>query len=221
MTMERNGHLDLSRIAHDLRGPLMPLRTAAWLLRNELGESPQAGELAGIVERQSARLARMMDELSDWGRCMDAPLVLDRRPVDPMLAIDLVIGAIPDCSIEARHLGEGDVPPVQADQHRVAQLLGTLIEHAMHRSGDHPPEIEVSAEDGELMLRVRDHGPTLDEAAREALLCKPQSSPFDEGLGLRLLMARRIAEAHGGSLVARQDAGGGLAMTCRLPLGEA
>ncbi len=193
--MDGDGRLNLARIAHDLRGPLMPLRTAAWLLRNELGESPQAGELAGIVERQSARLARMMDELSDWGRCMDAPLALDLGPVDPVLALDLVIGAIPGCAIEPRYIGETGAMHLQADQHRLGQLLGTLIEHAMHRASDHMPEIDVATEAGQLTIFVRDRGAPMDEAAREALLRQPQASPFDEGLGLRLLMARRIAEA--------------------------
>lgn len=208
----------LSRIVHDLRGPLMPLRTAAWLLRNEPGQSERARELVEIVDRQSARLARMMDEFGEWARSAgDEPLVLDRRPLDAALAMDLVIGGIPGCQLEPRYGGKSAETRLLVDQHRFDQLLRTMIEHAMHRSADPPPEIDVWEDGGHLHVRVRDHGSRVEAAAREALLSQPQASAFDGGLGLRLLLARRIAEVHGGSLVvdARQDTG--LALVCSLP----
>ena len=216
--MKRDG-LNLSRIAHDLRGPLMPLRTAAWLLRNDIDASDQGRELAGIVERQSARLARLLDELGDWGRSVEGPIALDSKALDPGFALDTAIGAIPECTTEPYLTEAASTVQLHADPKRVAQLLTTLVEHAMQRCGGQPPEIEVSLEGAELVIRVRDHGPTLDEGARTALLDQPQESPFDEGLGLRLLLARRIAEAHGGSLAAVQAGMGGLEMICRLPAG--
>lgn len=215
----KRGGLNLSRIAHDLRGPLMPLRTAAWLLRNELDASDQGRELAAIVERQSARLAKMLDELGDWGRSMEGPLALDSKSLDPAFALDTAIGAINDCTTEPRLTEAASTVQLHADAKRVAQLLTTLVEHAMQRGGGQSPEIEVSLEGLDLVIRVRDHGPALDEDARTALFEQPQESPFDEGLGLRLLLARRIAEAHGGSLAAVQAAMGGLDMVCRLPAG--
>lgn len=211
--------LNLSRIAHDLRGPLMPLRTAAWLLLNELDASPHGRELAQIVERQSARLARLLDELGDWGRNVDGPIALDRKPLAPGFALDTAIGAIPACTTEPRLAEAASTLQLHADPTRIAQLLTTLIEHAMQRAGGQSPEIDVSLEDGTLVIRVRDTGPALDEGARTALLEQPQASPFDGGLGLRMLLARRIAEAHGGSLAATQGGDGGLEMVCRLPAG--
>lgn len=211
--------LDLSRIAHDLRGPLMPLRTAAWLLRNELAASATGRELAEIVDRQSARLTRMMDELGDWGRSVDGPLVLDRKPLDPGFALDTAIGAVSGCSTQPRLTAAANALQLHADPKRIAQLLTTLVEHAVHRAGGQSPGIDVSLEDGMFVIRVADQGAPLDEGARTALLEQPQESPFDDGLGLRLLLARRIAEAHGGSLAALQDGEVGLAMVCRLPAG--
>lgn len=210
--------LDLPRLAHDLRGPLMPLRTAAWLLRNELAESPRACELAAIVERQSDRLAKMMDELSDWARSADAHATFERTSIDPALALDMAIGAIPGCASQARLVGAADALDVLAEPHRLAQLLGTLIQHAMHRTGGESPDIEISSLAGQLHVCVRDRGPELDEGTCEALLVEPQDRPFDGGLGLRLLLARRIAEAHGGSLIAAVNPDGGLDLLCRLPL---
>lgn len=213
------GAINLSRIAHDLRGPLMPLRTAAWLLRNELEASAHGRELAQIVERQSARLAQLLDELGDWGRSVEGPMALDRKWLDAGFALDTAIGAIPDCTTQPGVSDAATSLQLHADPRRIAQLLTTLIEHAMQRAGGESPEISAALEDGELVIRVRDHGPTLDEGARNALLEQPQESPFDEGLGLRLLLARRIAEAHGGHLAATLAEDGGLEMVCRLPAG--
>ena len=206
--------IDLSRIAHDLRGPLMPLRTAAWLLRNEPGDTARIRELAEIVDRQSVRLARMMDELGEWAHNGVAPMTLKREPIDARLALDLAIGGIPDCHVEAGVTPEAAAFRFQGDLHRLALLLRTLVEHAIHRDPQTPPEVSLSVVSGRLQIRVCDHGEPLDAAARHALLCQPQSDPFDGGLGLRLLLARRIAEAHGGTLHAEDLPQEGLAMIC-------
>jgi hypothetical protein len=60
-------------------------------------------------------------------------------------------------------------------------------------------------------------GPAPAADALPALLEERQAEPFDEGLGLRLLLARRIALAHGGDLVAA-IAGDRLVLRCELPL---
>jgi K+-sensing histidine kinase KdpD len=212
------GDAGLQKIAHDLRGPLMPLRTAAWLLRNELAQSERALELAEIVDRQSARLARMMDELSDWGRFANGVVKLDRTPIEAALLVDMAIAGIPGCQVDPRYRDGAAMVRVSADQHRFDQSLRTLIEHAMHRGGDGVPDIEVALHDGELRIRVRDKGPALDPDARAALLAAPQSPAFDDGLGLRLLLAHAIADAHGGSLVIDPDVADGLAMVYTLPV---
>jgi len=214
------GDASLQRIAHDLRGPLMPLRTAAWLLRNELAQSERALELAEIVDRQSARLARMMDELSDWGRFGNGTALLDRTPIEAALLVDMAIAGIPGCHAEPRYGDGAAMVRLLVDQHRFDQSLRTLIEHAMHRGGGAAPDIEVTLVGDQVLIRIGDAGPALDAEAREALLTRTQPQPFDEGLGLRLLLARWIAEAHGGRLELEDGSGDGLSLRYALPLAE-
>ncbi|HSD16761.1 MAG TPA: ATP-binding protein [Thermomonas sp.] len=211
--------ISLSRIAHDLRGPLMPLRTAAWLLREDEDASARIHELADIVDRQSVRLSRMMDELSDWGRTTGDRIPLSRVPVDVGLAMDMAIGSLPGCHVEPVIPEDAASFPLHADPHRLGQVLRTLIEHATHRDTGGQPEVALAVVAGRLQVRVRDHGDPLDPGARDALLAQPQASPFDDGLGLRLLLARRIAEAHGGSLEIDDTMQDGLALICSLPPG--
>jgi len=209
--------VDWAKIAHDLRGPLMPLNTAAWLLRNEEGISDRMCELANIVDRQTKLLTRMMDELSDWGRGGEGQVALNLVPVDSALAVDMAIGSIPGCQLVPHVTDEAAAFPLSADQHRLGQLLRALIEHAIFRDPDHHPEVTLHVESGQLHVRVQDNGAPLDAAARDALLSQPLSTPFDDGLGLRLLLARRVAEAHGGSLAIDPTTTDGLAIVCVLP----
>lgn len=209
--------ISLSRIAHDMRGPLMPLRTAAWLLRQEQDASTRVHELADIVDRQSVRLTRMMDELSDWARTTVEPTSLSCMPLEVALAVDMAIGSVAGCHVDPVITDEVARFPLHADLHRLGQLLRTLIEHATHRDSGTQPEVVLTVVSGALHIQVRDHGEPLDAAARGTLLTLPQASPFDDGLGLRLLLASKIAEAHGGRLSIDDTIQDGLAITCSLP----
>ena len=209
--------IDLARIVHDLRGPLMPLRTAAWLLRNEIDESAQVRELVDIVDRQCGRLTRMMDELGDWARVASGEMALALVPVAAALLIDTALSGIPDCPVTPEYHDAAAAVHVLADQHRIDQLLRAMIQNALHRDQGRVPRLQVSITAGQLTLDVRDQGAPLNAVAREALLRDPQYNPFDDGLGLRLMMAKRIAEAHGGGLTINESPMHGLCLVCTLP----
>jgi len=208
----------LDRIVHDLRGPLTPLQTAAYLLRSGQVDAARQPELLDVIERQVRQLARMVDELGDWTRANDGRLVGSRELCEPALLLDY-----------ARTGTSSDVPPpvvddacdgaqVEGDPQRLTQLLTILLCHAAARGNGRSPEVSLHASDGSLRIDVRDRGPTPDPLLLAKLLQEPQGEPYDNGLGLRLLLARRIAEAHGGTLVALADADGGLRLRCELPL---
>jgi C4-dicarboxylate-specific signal transduction histidine kinase len=77
----------------------------------------------------------------------------------------------------------------------------------------------VHREDGTVSVTLSDRGPALADEQLEHLLTTSQHPAPDDGLGLRLLIAAAIAEAHGGSLEARRPPSGeGLELRCTLPL---
>ena len=61
--MKTEGPAWLDRLAHDLRGPLAPLQTASYLLQRDDLDPARRTELLVLLERQTQRLARMLDEL--------------------------------------------------------------------------------------------------------------------------------------------------------------
>ena len=203
------------RIAHDLRGPLTSLQTAAYLLRNDPGGA-NAQELAEIIVRQGQRLGRMIEELDDWGRAEQRRLVDERVRVPLDSVVDLALTAVPGCAIEPEYAPGAEELAVLGDEARLAQLFRILVANAQAR--DPQARLQVDRIDDCARVLLHDHGPALDDAQLERLLSASQHPAPDDGLGLRLLIAHAIAVAHGGSLQAQRADDGGLLLRCTLPL---
>jgi signal transduction histidine kinase len=196
----------LDRLAHDLRGPLAPLQTASYLLQRDDLDPARRQELLAMLARQAQRLASMVEELEDWtrvgrGRLLGRPerselaMLLDYAAVGSRLA-GTPVAFNGDAGVDA-------VVAVEGDPQRLTQLLRILLDYAASRGG--APRLALSTSDGRIRIDARMPGPVPDAAATDALLERQQPEPYDEGLGLRLMLARGIARAHGGELTALVD----------------
>ena len=203
------------RLVHDLKGPLSPLQTAAYLLRRpELPEERRV-ELAETIERQSRRMAGMIEELGDWVRAQEGRLVHRSRPVEVQMLLDLAVGGVPGCATQVRVEPELDGAHVDGDESRLVQAVGSLLAFSQWRGGGTAPGLHAWREGRQVLIEVSDAGDTPDNAA--TLLADPLPEPFDLGLGLRLVVADAIVRAHGGMLDAHALAPG-LAFRIALPL---
>lgn len=206
----------LDRLAHDLRGPLTPLQTAAYLLRSGQVDGERQQELFVLIERQTQLLVRMIEELSDWTRISQHRLLGRREPCEPAVLLDYArtgSGAAGTAALIENHAGTA---MVEGDPVRLTQLLRILIEHAS-AFGKAAATVRLEAKGDRLRIDVIAAGSAPDPAQIALALEDPQAEPYDGGLGLRLLIARAIAEAHGGVLAAlEQD--GRLVLRCELPL---
>lgn len=210
----------LDRLAHDLRGPLTPLQTAAYLLRSGQVDGERQQELFAVIERQTKQLVRMIDELGDWARINHGRLLSLREHCEPSLLLDYArVGSSRSGGAAALVEDHAGAAIVDGDPVRLTQLLRTLIEYASAR-GNAAATVALQLAGDRLRIDVRGAGPAPDPAQLALMLEEPQAEPYDEGLGLRLLVARAIAEAHGGTLVARAD-NGHLLLRCELPLARA
>lgn len=202
------------RLVHDLKGPLSPLQTAAYLLRRQDLPPERRMELAETIERQSRRMASMIEELGDWVRGNEGRLVVRRRPVEVQMLVDLALGGVPGCTGTPEVAADVAEARVDADESRLVQALAALIAHAQSRD-EAPPLVHAMRRGERVVIEVADRGPVPD--APESLLAAPLPEPFDMGLGLRLVVAAAIVGAHGGTLDAHALAPG-LAYRMELPL---
>jgi len=115
------------------------------------------------------------------------------------------------------------LPAVRGERERLRQLLLNLVTNAAKYTlaGDEI-EVRAGADDGHVSVTVIDHGPGIAADQHRLIFEKfgrvstgGRSKP---GAGLRLFIARSIAEAHGGSLEVQSDTGSGTAFTFRLPV---
>ena len=209
----------LDRLAHDLRGPLMPMQTASYLLRSGGLDAERQQELFVLIERQTRRLARMIDELSDWTQASRHGLLGAQETCELVLLLDNAIGAATaagkDLPTVADETGEARI---DGDPARLTQLLRILLEFAA-RARQAQVSLRIAGDRVQIDVLDVQASATATEVA--TLLEQPMAEPFDEGLGLSLLIARAIAEAHGGTLLAEAVADGGLRLRCELPLATA
>lgn len=202
------------RLVHDLKGPLSPLQTAAYLMRRTDLPPERRVELADTVERQSRRMAMMIEELGDWVRANEGRLVTRRRPVDVQMLVDLALGAVAGCASVPDVAADVADARVDGDETRLVQALAALLAHAQARD-EAAPLLHAMRQGGQVVIEIADRGPAPE--APESLLSTPLDEPHDLGLGLRLVVAAAIVRAHGGDIAAHALAPG-LAWRIALPL---
>lgn len=201
----------LDRLAHDLRGPLAPLQTATYLLQRDDLDEARRKELLAMLERQVRRLGAMLEELGDWVRVGRGKLVGKTEPAEPVMLLDhaLVGAGLAGTPVD----DDGAIAVVDGDAQRLTQMLRTLLDFSRARGAT--PAISLRSGDARIAIRIALPGVRVESAGE--LVESQEGEPFDEGLGLRLLLAREIARAHGGDLSAGND-GDALEFLCELPL---
>ena len=202
------------RLVHDLKGPLSPLQTAAYLLRRPELPDERRVELAETIERQSRRMAGMIEELGDWVRARENRLVQRMRPIDIQMLLDLTVGGVAGCTAVGEVAPELEGRHLLGDESRLQQALTSLLAFAQWRS-PLPPGLHAWREGEQALIEVSDRGDPPDDAL--ALLTDPLPEPHDLGLGLRLVIADAVVRAHGGTLTAHALSPG-LAFRVVLPL---
>ena len=221
---ERLGGILLDSVSHELRTPLTTITGSLSALRDDaLAERTEARRaiLANALEA-SDRLDGIVEDLLSLSRIESGMLKLVRRPVDlPELARAAVARAGPE--LASRRL-EVEAPeeagPAHVDAALAARLAANLLRNAARYSS---PELPISfaleAGPRSLAIRVRDRGPGLPEDELSAIFVKFKRGrgAKGSGLGLGLAICRGIAEAHGGSISARNAPGGGLEVEAALP----
>jgi len=207
----------MARLAHDLRGPLAPMQTAVYLLRDSQVSDDQRDELLAVMERQVQRLSGMIDEFSDLGRAAEGRLVARREAIDLEL---LVADTVARLSAQAPQVDFGAgarEAQLEGDVLRVAQLFHALLGLQLSRSHPLPVQARLERTGDRVIMTCSVHCRDASDALIAALLTAPHPDPADDALGLGLVIAVAIAEAHGGSLRGRARGDDALELVLELP----
>lgn len=207
----------MDRLAHDLRGPLAPMLTAIYLLREGTAQGRQRDDLLALMERQVQRLASMIDEVSDIGRAEKGRLVGRMEPIDLELLLGEVASRLHAVPPEISFAPDTRGSRIRGDVLRIGQLFQILL--ALQFSRRHPAAVRAQlARDGtDLRMTCVVHCRDAAMFPISSLLSLPHPEPQDDSLGLGLMIAAAIAEAHGGSLQGGAAGADTIELVLRLP----
>lgn len=192
-------------VAHELRTPLATLD--GYLEGLEDGVIEPAGETWTVMRRETGRLTRLVDDLSELWRAEARQLPLTIGVVDAAAVARTVAAEFaPQAATRAVTLTV-DVPDgllIRADRDRLAQVVANYISNAIRYSADGSSVVVGGRRvDGEVVLAVRDQGPgltpeQLDHVFERFYRIDPSRSRALGGSGIGLAIAHALADAMGG-----------------------
>jgi PAS domain S-box-containing protein len=228
----RNVNEFIAMLAHELRNPLAPIRTAVEVMRQVPPGEAAHEAMRQTIDRQSAQLLRIVEDMLDISRITRGVLVLEHQPVDVAEVVRQAVETSAPAIELGKHKLDVEVPAgpavVDGDLHRLGQLVTNLLNNAARYT---PPggsiSVRARTEGARAVIIVRDTGRGIapDQIERIFDMFVQGRAPLQRvggGLGVGLALARRIAEMHGGTLEARSEGENkGSEFTARLPLAEA
>lgn len=224
-TAERLRRDLVSDVAHELRSPLTNLRCQIEALQDGLVR-PSPESLGSLAE-EVALLETLIDDLQDLALAEAGQLDLERAPVDLAGEVERVVKALrPRLEAGGLHVEVDlppDLPPVNADARRLAQILRNLLGNALTHT---PPggtvrvrgrragaEVEVTVADTGPGI-PREHLPFLFERFYRTDASRTRATG---GAGLGLAIVKQWTAAHGGRVWVESEEGRGSVFGFSLP----
>jgi PAS domain S-box-containing protein len=208
----------LAMLAHELRNPLAPIAMAVEILRLVPSTDEQIGSAREIIGRQTAQLARLVDDLLDVARITSGSIQLRTETVDLARILSSTL-EISRPLIAARQLEVDTSLPqgpltVKGDPVRLAQLFSNLVNNAAKYSvvGGRIG-VTVVQEGTGIILRFKDAGVGIPRNMLERIfepftqVQRPRDAALG-GLGLGLALVKKLVELHGGTVRAESDGPG-------------
>ena len=211
----------LRGVSHDLRNPLSTIRSISTeLLEGDVDHDlTTRHELLGRVRDESERLDRIVGNLLSVSRVQAGALIPTLEPESIAQLAQRSIGRLHTGGSHVVSLDvPADLPDVLVDAVQIDQVLTNLVENAL-RYTPAGSLIRVCARErgGRVEVAVRDDGPGFP-AERRGAPFQPFQATSGASPGLGLAVCRAIVEAHGGTLLLRDEPSGGAAVSFDLPL---
>lgn len=226
----------LANVSHELRTPLARIRVALDLA-NE-ADPRDAVQSLGEIAQDLAELERIVDDVLasarlalDAGVPSSSPGMLVRAErLETRALLDRSVAkfraAHPERALEVRMPKE--LPAIVADAVLIRRVVDNLLDNAHKYSEDAESSIviEARAEADHVLVEVADRGIGIDGADLERLFepffrADRSRTRSTGGLGLGLALARRVVDAHRGTITFSSEVGKGTTACIRLPIARA
>jgi signal transduction histidine kinase/ActR/RegA family two-component response regulator len=198
----------LAMLGHELRNPLSGISSAARVLLHPGLDKRGLTESATIIQRQTAQMEHLINDLLDVSRVTRGDVTIDKAPVDLVAKIQVAVEQVSALVTHREHKLVLNLPAspvwVLGDKIRLVQVVTNLLVNAA-RYTPHKGELTVtlSTTQDEAHISVQDNGigikPELAAIVFDIFVqAKRSTDGVMGGLGLGLSLVKSITEAHGG-----------------------
>ncbi|MBD2345579.1 sensor histidine kinase [Anabaena subtropica] len=215
----------LANVSHELRTPISNVQVTVDALRSGAYEEPQLRDrFFQTIENETKRLSRLIHDLLDLGRLEAGVSQLEKQTISLRGLIERAVNAI-----ELRMQAAGVSLQVkvvdlliQGDGERLLQAILNLLDNAIkHSQSESQVLISGYSEGKQAVIKIQDQGKGISDhdlprIFEQFYTTDPSRSGNSNGLGLAI--AKRIIEAHQGSITASSIANQGATFTIYLPL---
>ncbi len=222
----------LAMLSHELRNPMSAIRNAVEILKIGLTDAEKVRFARDVIDRQSAQLSRLVDDLLDVSRSTRGKIELRRDRFDLVQAVHAAVEtnrSLIDSRRQTLHLSLPKRPIMfNGDFARSVQIVANLVHNAAKYTAA-GGEIEIAAgeEAAVAVVRVRDSGIGMPKERLADIFAPFVQLPHgpdqsNGGLGVGLSLVKTLVELHGGTVEARSPGTGrGSEFVVRLPLEHA
>jgi signal transduction histidine kinase len=202
-------------VAHELKNALTPLRLGVSALERLTPAGGAAREPLEVVASESLRLEELARAFSQLGRMPEGNV----SEIDLAEQLDYLLRTHLPPQVQHRLRAPVDLPRLRGHHDALARAFANILLNAVEAMGPGGGTITVQATTvaRAVEIRLQDTGPGIDPAHLEAIW-EPDFTTKPRGTGLGLALVRQTVQAHGGSVAARNRAGGGAEFRVLLPL---
>jgi len=211
-------------LAHEFNNPLGIVMGFAQELLNESSPDSRYYQAFKIIDEETRRCQRIIQELLQFAR----PRSADLCPTDIKQAIErtmsMVASRLYKQKVETDIIVANDLPRISADPQQLEQVLVNLLFNAidaMPNGGKITVEAMLTSSDGNppaVAIAVSDDGNGIDEADLSKIFQPFFSAKKSKGIGLGLSICDRIIQNHGGKITVKSKPGEGTCFKIHLPL---
>jgi signal transduction histidine kinase/CheY-like chemotaxis protein len=212
----------LAVVAHDLRNPLNVIAVAAGALLQRQGD-PSLRRQAERIARGAQRADRLIRDLLESNAIESGRFSIELQSVEPA---DLILSVLEsqqnlaeDASVIIATDISPDLPPIDADQERLHEVLENLVGNAIKFTAPGGSITVAAAREGDdVSISVRDSGSGIAPEHLPRIFDRFwQARASRSGTGLGLSICKAIVEAHGGRIRAESELGVGTTLSFTIP----
>ncbi len=219
----------LAKTSHELRTPLNGIiGIAETLIDGVAGDiNKRLSTNLALIVTSGKRLTNLVNDILDFSKMRNHELLLNKKPVDLKSLIDVVLELLKPLT-RGKELSlvnhiSSEMPPVEADENRLQQIIYNLVENGIKFTDDGSIEVNAREENGMIAISVTDTGIGIRKSKQEMIFQSfEQVDDADtrsyEGTGLGLAVTKNLVELHGGSISVKSETGIGSTFTFTLPV---